>query len=99
MIRDIIWSPRSKRDYIKLIDYLTEEWGQRSSEKFKKRLQKRLHQISVNPMLYPESNAGMSVRRCVIAKQITLYYRLKLHKVELITFFDTRQHPSKKNLP
>lgn len=98
MTRTIIWSPRSKRDYIKLIDYLIEEWGEKSSDNFKSRLREVLNLISENPSLYQASKKKSNVRRCVVSKHISLYYRAKEREIELITLFDTRQHPSKRKL-
>ena len=98
MKRTIIWSPRSKLDYTKLIDYLIEEWGQQSSDNFKDRLREVLNRISENPALYQASKKKSNIRRCVVSKQTSLYYRVKKREIELITFFDTRQHPSKRNL-
>jgi len=49
MSRSIIWSPRSKLDYFKLLDYLLAEWGHGSVKKFNALLVKSLDQISENP--------------------------------------------------
>ena len=98
MSRSIIWSPRSRRDYIKLLDYLLEEWGHGSVKKFNALLVKSLDHISENPELYQAANKRSKIRRCVISKQTSLYYRVKKQEIELITLFDTRQHPKKKKL-
>lgn len=98
MSRSIFWSPRSKLDYIKLLDYLLEEWGHESVKKFNTLRVKSLDQISENPELYQATIKRRNIRRCVISKQTSLYYRVKKREIELITLFDTRQHPKKKKL-
>ncbi len=91
----IVWSPQARQDYLKLLDFLQKEWGERVVKKFIARLQNILHTIASRPQLYPGSNKVKNVRRCVVNKQISLYYRVKSGKIELITLFDTRQDPSK----
>lgn len=95
MNKPIEWSPRSKKDYLKLLDYLQEEWGGKIVKKFNERLQTVLETIALKPQLYPATNRMEDVRRCVVSKQTILYYRVKKDKIELITFFDTRQDPKK----
>lgn len=98
MTRNIIWSPRSRRDYFQLLDYLLNTWGPMSVKKFNTRFNKVLNQITAYPDLYPATKKISNIRRCVLSKQTTLYYRVKNHDVELVTLFDNRQHPSKKKL-
>lgn len=95
MNKPIEWSPRSKKDYLKLLEYLQEEWGEKVVKKFNGRLQTVLKTIASKPQLYPASSRMKDVRRCVVSKQTSLYYRVKKNKIELITLFDTRQDPKK----
>lgn len=94
----IEWSPRSRKDYLKLLDYLAIKWGNKSVNKFNNRLQSTLELISQNPDLYPSSDKMKNVRRCVLSKQTSLYYQIKRDRIELIAFFDNRQDPTKKQL-
>ena len=95
MNKPIEWSPRSKNDYLKLLEHLQEEWGEKVVKKFNGRLQTVLKTIASTPRLYPASSRMKDVRRCVVSKQTSLYYRVKKDKIELITLFDTRQDPRK----
>jgi hypothetical protein len=56
--------------------------------------------ISDNPEIFPEINKKNKVRRCVIVKQISLYYKIKddQKQVDLLTFWDNRQDPEKLRL-
>lgn len=98
MSKPIEWSPRSRQDYLKLLDYLADKWGNKTINKFNNRLQSILKLISERPDLYPSSGKKKQVRRCVISKQTSLYYQIKQDKIELITMFDNRQNPIKKKL-
>ncbi|XOV92057.1 MAG: type II toxin-antitoxin system RelE/ParE family toxin [Bacteroidota bacterium] len=94
----IEWSPRSEKEYLNLIDYLLKEWGEKSATKFSDRLQNVLSDISKKPQIYPSTERRKDVRRCVVSKQISLYYRIKKDRIEIITLFDNRQSPSKRKL-
>ncbi len=98
MSKPIEWSPRSRQDYLKLLDYLADKWGNKTINKFNNRLQSVLKLISDRPDLYPSSGKKKQVSRCVISKQTSLYYQIKKDKIELITMFDNRQNPKKKKL-
>lgn len=98
MTRQIEWSPRATKEYLNLIDYLLDEWGERPARKFANRLETILAEISERPKMYPVTISRRNVRRCVVSKQASLYYRIRNEKIELITIFDTRQNPSMKKL-
>lgn len=95
MSKSIEWSPRSRQDYLNLLEYLHRDWGEKVIKRFNDILQSKLKNIAERPELYPASGKTKKVRRCVINRQISLYYRIKKNKIELITLFDTRQDPEK----
>lgn len=98
MSKPIEWSPRSKQDYLNLLDYLTDKWGNKTIKKFNDRLQSILELISERPEIYPSSGKKKQVRRCVISRQTSLYYQVKKDKIELITLFDNRKNPAKRKV-
>ncbi|MEZ4721391.1 MAG: type II toxin-antitoxin system RelE/ParE family toxin [Flavobacteriales bacterium] len=95
---DIRWSARARQDYFNILEYLIEEWGIGSARKFDKKLQKAVSSIQDNPLQFPASDRMPNIRRCVVVKQCSLYYRINGQLIELITLFDTRQHPRKRRL-
>lgn len=98
MSREIEWSPRATKEYLSLIDYLLIEWGEKTTKKLSERLQSVLTTISERPEIYPATNLRKNIRRCVLSKQTSLYYRVKPNKIELVSLFDNRKSPSKKKL-
>ena len=87
---------RQNLEYI--IDYLEKFWTSREIRKFAKLLEKQLILIKRNPALYPYSNKSKNIRRSVLIKQITLYYKITDSEVHLVTLFDGRQSPDKLKL-
>lgn len=93
-ISHIIWSPLAKSSYYNILIYLEDNWTIKESETFIHRTEEVLNQICINPLLYPFSKES-SVHKCVIVKQISLYYRIKSTSIELLIFWDNRQDPKK----
>ena len=64
------------------------------SREFLEKLIKTIHQISIHPFSSPASVIKKEIRRCVISKQTTIYYRVSKKEVEIITIQDTRRNPN-----
>jgi plasmid stabilization system protein ParE len=97
-MHQIIWSPRSRQDYIELMEYLIDKWGLQSAKKVNAHLMAQLDRISQKPELYQRSGKHQDIRRCVLSRQTSLYYRVQGDRIELITLIDNRKHPKRKRL-
>ena len=95
MAHKIIWLPKAEKRYEEIIDWLHNNWTEREIANFIARTDDVVELISINPDLYRRSEKR-NIRQALITKHNLLLYRKKGNKVELITFFDTRQKPSKK---
>jgi len=93
----ISWTPTARRTYFKVLDYLTENWTRREVVNFINEVENLLNQITNNPEMFQASRKKKNVRKALITKHNTLYYRVKPRKkeLELITFWDNRQNPNK----
>lgn len=95
MAYEIVWLPKAEMTFEGIISWLQTNWTDREISNFVARTNVVLDMIRINPKLY--RGAGKrKIREVVINKQIILLYRIKSNKVELLTFFDTRQNPNKK---
>jgi plasmid stabilization system protein ParE len=75
--------------------YLISKWSERIYLQFKTKLETNLHLISRNPELYPKS--GKNIYKCLLIKQITIFYRFNASEIQILSLFDTRQKPTKIN--
>ncbi|TVR73088.1 MAG: type II toxin-antitoxin system RelE/ParE family toxin [Marinilabiliales bacterium] len=93
----ISWTPTAKRTYFKVLDYLAENWTKREVTNFMNEVESLLTQITDNPEMFQASRKKKNVRKALITKHNTLYYRIKPKnkELELITFWDNRQDPKK----
>lgn len=75
MVYKITWTETARNDYFEVIDYLIEKWGKKSTRNFKNKVSKQINLISKMPKLYSKTEARENVRRCVIVKQVSMYYQ------------------------
>jgi plasmid stabilization system protein ParE len=88
----VIWSPRARITYYQILDYLDKKWTFREIENFIDRTEEALSHISQDPLLYQYSKENNTFR-CVLVKQVSLFYRLRSGQIELLIFWDNRQDP------
>ena len=98
MNREIIWSPASEKDFVIILDYLIERWSENVVSKFINKVDDNINLICENPKIFPVINKEMKIRKSVITKQNTLFYREIDGKVEIVRLFNTRQNPKKLKL-
>jgi len=90
----ITWSPLARITYFKILEYLAGNWTLTVLEHFIDRTEEVINHIYENPLLYPYSKES-DTHKCVLVKQVSLFYRVKQGRVELLIFWDNRQDPAK----
>ena len=95
MPKQIIWSPLSEKDFENILNYLKSNWNQKVAEKFIDITEQLIVEISINPKQYPVINKSRRIRKCVITKHNTLFYRDRKNFIDILRIFDTRQDPIK----
>ena len=95
MRKEVIWSLLSENDLDLLLTYLNAEWNANVVNCFLDELDRIITLIADTPQLFPCVHKKKKVRKCVISKHNSLYYRIMHKHVEILRLFDNRQHPSK----
>jgi len=95
MPKQIIWSPSAESDFGNILEYLNQKWGEKIACQFIEITSTILRQITVKPKLFPLINKKMKIRKCVLTKHNSVYYRESVTQIEILRIFDTRQHPDK----
>ena len=93
----VFLSKLAETKLLKLSEYLLENWNLKTRDKFIEKLTEKIKQISIQPDSCPKSSEFKNLYKCVVTKQTTFFYRINSEKkeIEIITIFDTRQHPDK----
>ena len=96
----IIWSAKARATFYLVLDYLNENWTKKEMVQFFNRTELIINTIRKNPFLFPASTSNPTIRKAVIDKNNSLYYKIDSYKQEihLLTFFDSRQDPGKLKL-
>lgn len=95
MAKEIRWSPESIERFEQIIAYLEENWGEREVENFTQATFRVVYFISEYPRMFRKTNLK-NVHEALVTPHNLLIYQIYSSHITLITFWDTRQHPSKK---
>lgn len=92
----LIWTDEAEETFNDILLYLTSEFSERIANKFYDECYNTLDQIKREPFLFRKTELE-PVRKAVVHKFTTLYYRADLEKnvIVLLFFFDTRQNPNR----
>ena len=94
MPKPIIWSPLSENDFANILDRLHKKWGNKVALNFINLTENLLNQISNNPRQFPIFFKRKKIRKCVLTKHNTLFYRDGKINIEILRIYDTRQDPN-----
>jgi plasmid stabilization system protein ParE len=95
MAKEIIWSPKAQLSFHRVIKYLTKNWTEREVRSFVQKSYSLIQLISKGKVKFRKSESK-GIYEVPITKHNLLLYKFNEKRVELLLFFDTRQHPKKK---
>ena len=75
-----------------------ENWTERELRKLSNEIERVILLISKNPDLFQSSNRILNVRKAVITKHNTMYYRKNENVIEILSFFSSQQDPNRLKL-
>lgn len=85
-MRSLIWNKLAKVDYYENIDYLLREWSEKEAQEFIDEVQE-IENILRKGVVEFQDTDRQDVKRCVICKQVTLFYRvIDSNTIELLLF-------------
>jgi len=91
-IYKILWSDEALKNLKTIINYLETNWSEKELKQFAKLLDKRLILIKGNPYMFPKINHPNDIRKSVLSKQTTIFYKIVNHTIRLVALFDNRQN-------
>lgn len=93
----IRWTDHALLELAETFEYVEKFWTEKAIQKLAKELEYTLTLISKSPELFQISDVK-NVRRAVVLKHNSLYYRVKENSVEIISFFANRKNPEKRKI-
>jgi plasmid stabilization system protein ParE len=96
MALEIEWTKRADKKFDTILVYLNEEWGERVTGNFVKKVYEFQDILVEYPEIGTLEHKQKGVRGFTIVKQMSIFYKVSGNKIILLDFFDTRQNPKKK---
>ena len=93
MKREVRLANRAMKKLDNLLVYLEKEWSIKVKNDFIVKLDKSLKQIQKLPDSFPESEKVKGLRKCVVTKQTTIFYKYTETSIDIVAIFDNRQSP------
>jgi len=94
----IYWTDHALSELEQTIEYLENKWTERELRIFSAKLDHTIELISKSPEIFPTSIEKKEIRKAVVEKYNTLYYRINNESVEIISLFSNRTNPNKKKI-
>ncbi|NCA84666.1 MAG: type II toxin-antitoxin system RelE/ParE family toxin [Clostridia bacterium] len=90
----IIWTDEALENMADIIEYLAQRWTG-EIRNFARLLDRQINLIRSNPELFPMSTTSVRLRKSILTKQTTIYYRIDDNEIRIVTLFENRQDPKK----
>ncbi len=94
-MREVVITPRAEKEIVNIFDYLESKWNERIKKDFSNKLYKTVQTVTKKPDMFPISAINKKFRKCVITKQVSLFYHYNEKHIVIVSVFDTRQSPTK----
>jgi plasmid stabilization system protein ParE len=91
----VIISERAENNLDNIVKYLLADWSEQVKDSFLARLKKTVNLLSIDPYIFQEFSKRKRIRKCLITKHNTMYYRIVGKTVQIITIHDTRMNPQR----
>src|SRR5436190_23652216 len=91
----VFWTDHALEELKTAFQYLELNFSGNETSLLANKIESVLSYISKHPNLYPESSEKMGVRRAVVARFNTMYYRVNSAKkqIEILSFFANSDNP------
>lgn len=94
----ILWTDNALEELDQTVEFLETNWTVKELRNFASKLDHILEIISKSPEIFPADFNKKEIRKAVVDKNNTLYYRTKGITIEVISLFSNRQNPKKKSI-
>jgi plasmid stabilization system protein ParE len=94
MPKRITWSHLAESDFSNILNYFDQNWEKKVTANFIDLTDSIISQIFINPKQFPFIHKRKGIRKCVLTKHNTLFYRDKRSTAEILRIYDTQQDPN-----
>ena len=92
MAYKLIWPEEAVSNLESILNYLGSNWSETEVKNFKSLLIKNLELISIFPTIFPISEFAPNLRRAVLSKHNSIFYKILNEAIYITYLFDNRQN-------
>ena len=90
-MREVHWNKLARSDYFQNIDYLLREWSEKDAQEFIDEVDDIEFILKQGKVDFQDTNKR-KIKRCIICKQISLFYRvIDEYHIEILRFWNNYQ--------
>jgi len=94
-VPEVIWTKLADEDLGGILQFLEEGWGDRVANRFLNHTLEIVQLLAHKPQLFPLIQSTLQIRKCVLTKHNTLYFKATTAHILILRIYDTRQDPAK----
>jgi len=94
----VSWDNEAENNLEAITEFILNNWNEKILVSFFKELNESIEQIQKFPESFAESNIKKEIRKCVVNKQISMYYSITKSEIEIRALIDNRQDNNKLKL-
>lgn len=97
-MRKICWNKVAKADFYQNIDYLLHEWSEKDAQEFIDEVYETEFILKQGKIDFQDTDVE-NIKRCVICKQITLFYKvIDSQNIEFLRFWNNYKDDKTRKL-
>lgn len=91
----VVWSATALEKAVEIKQYIAANFSEKEVNSFLQLLSSFEIAVSVFPKLYQASKTKKQVRRAILDKNLSVFYRVSKNRIEVLIIFDNRNNLSK----
>jgi len=91
----VLWTYEALKNASSVKAYLSENFSSKEIQNFYSLLSAFENAVLLFPKLYPQTNKKAKIRRAVLSKEISVFYRIISNQIEVLAVLDNRCDLSK----
>ncbi len=89
-IKNVIYSNRALTNAVSIKKYLLHKFSEKEIDYFYSLLESFELAVTSLPKLYPTTNKKKNIRRAVLSKVLSVFYRIQNSNIEVVAILDNR---------
>jgi plasmid stabilization system protein ParE len=87
---NVLWTNEALRNASSIKEYLKVNFSEKEIQVFYSLLSSFEKAVSFFPQLYPQTNKKGKIRRAVLSREISAFYRISNDQIEVLAILDNR---------